>query len=75
VYECLEEAYVSGVTWFPVSELSQQMKYKSVKNPITRQNEYQREFQVITFFLMFLKIKSILNFYLITLTFCMTFRF
>ncbi|RWS11882.1 receptor-type tyrosine-protein phosphatase kappa-like isoform X1 [Dinothrombium tinctorium] len=48
VYDCLEEAYISGKTWFPVSELLQQMKYKSAKNPLTRQNDYQREFQVST---------------------------
>ncbi|RWS26927.1 receptor-type tyrosine-protein phosphatase kappa-like protein [Leptotrombidium deliense] len=47
VYDCLEEAYLSGKTWFPVDELMQQMKYKSAKNPLTRQNEYQREYQKI----------------------------
>jgi protein tyrosine phosphatase len=47
IYECLEEAFLSGKTWFPVNELSNQMKYKSVKSPITRVNEYQREFEKI----------------------------
>lgn len=47
VYICLEEAHLSGKTWFPVSELSQQLKFKSQKTPISRQNEYQREFDKV----------------------------
>ncbi|KAH8035733.1 hypothetical protein HPB51_008100 [Rhipicephalus microplus] len=46
VYETLEEAYVCGKTWFPVSELSEQLKFKSAKNPITKVNEYQKEYEV-----------------------------
>ncbi|EEC05025.1 tyrosine phosphatase epsilon, putative, partial [Ixodes scapularis] len=46
VYETLNEAYVCGKTWFPVSELSEQLKFKSTKNPVTRVNEYQREYEV-----------------------------
>lgn len=38
---------VCGTSWFPVSELSQRLKQKSVKNPITKMNEYQREYQQI----------------------------
>ncbi|KAL3186491.1 hypothetical protein MRX96_027529 [Rhipicephalus microplus] len=47
VYETLEEAYVCGKTWFPVSELSEQLKFKSAKNPITKVNEYQKEYEKI----------------------------
>ncbi|XP_076353567.1 receptor-type tyrosine-protein phosphatase kappa-like isoform X2 [Tachypleus tridentatus] len=47
IYETLEDAYVCGSTWFPISELSQKLKYKSQKNSTTRLNEYQREYQII----------------------------
>ena len=47
IYDTLEEYVVCGVSWFPVSELSQRLKQKSVKNPITKMNEYQREYQQI----------------------------
>lgn len=38
---------VCGTSWFPVAELSQRLKQKSIKNPITKMNEYQREYQQI----------------------------
>ncbi|KOC69840.1 Receptor-type tyrosine-protein phosphatase T, partial [Habropoda laboriosa] len=47
VYDTLEEFVVCGTSWFPVSELSQRLKQKSVKDPITKMNEYQREYQQI----------------------------
>ncbi|KAG7200252.1 hypothetical protein KM043_017723 [Ampulex compressa] len=47
IYDTLEEFVVCGTSWFPVSELSQRLKQKSVKNPITKMNEYQREYQQI----------------------------
>lgn len=47
VYDTLEEFVICGASWFPVSELSQRLKQKSVKNPITKINEYQREYQQI----------------------------
>ncbi|BES90224.1 phosphatase [Nesidiocoris tenuis] len=47
VYDTLEEFVVCGVSWFPVKELSQRLKQKSVKNPVTKINEYQREYQLI----------------------------
>ena len=47
VYECLEEAHISGKTWFPVSELPQQIKMKSQKSSIFKANEYQREYEKI----------------------------
>lgn len=46
MYDTLEEYVVCGVSWFPVKELSQRLKQKSIKNPITKMNEYQREYQV-----------------------------
>lgn len=47
IHDTLEEAYICGNTWFPVTEISQQLKLKSLKNPITKQNEYQREYEKI----------------------------
>lgn len=47
IYDTLEEYVVCGNMWFPVAELSQRLKQKSVKNPITKVNEYQREYQQI----------------------------
>lgn len=47
IYDTLEEFVVCGVSWFPVAELSQRLKQKSIKNPITKMNEYQREYQQI----------------------------
>lgn len=35
-----------GNSWFPVSELSARLRAKSNKNPVTKQNEYQREYAV-----------------------------
>jgi hypothetical protein len=46
VYDTLEEFVVCGTSWFPVKELSQRLKQKSMKNVITKINEYQREYQV-----------------------------
>lgn len=47
MYDTLEEFVVCGTSWFPVAELSQRLKQKSVKNSITKMNEYQREYQQI----------------------------
>ncbi|CAG9124135.1 unnamed protein product [Plutella xylostella] len=47
VYDTLEEHVVCGVSWFPVSELSQRLKQKSQRDPVTKLNEYQREYQQI----------------------------
>ncbi|XP_029677428.1 receptor-type tyrosine-protein phosphatase kappa isoform X2 [Formica exsecta] len=47
IYDTLEEFVVCGASWFPVAELSQRLKQKSIKNPITKMNEYQREYQQI----------------------------
>lgn len=47
IYDTLEEYVVCGTSWFPVAELSLRLKQKSVKNPITKINEYQREYQQI----------------------------
>jgi hypothetical protein len=46
VYDTLEEFVVCGTSWFPVKELSQRLKQKSMKDVITKMNEYQREYQV-----------------------------
>ncbi|GBP89864.1 Receptor-type tyrosine-protein phosphatase kappa [Eumeta japonica] len=47
VYDTLEEHVVCGISWFPVSELSQRLKQKSQRDPVTKLNEYQREYQQI----------------------------
>ncbi|UXI21540.1 monocarboxylate transporter 12-like [Sarcoptes scabiei] len=47
VYETLYEAHVCGKTWFPVEELSQQIKTKSQKDSITGLNQYQVEYRQI----------------------------
>ncbi|XP_015175077.1 PREDICTED: receptor-type tyrosine-protein phosphatase mu isoform X1 [Polistes dominula] len=47
VYDTLEEFVICGTSWFPVSELSLRLKQKSIKNPITKMNEYLREYQQI----------------------------
>ncbi|CAG7816789.1 unnamed protein product, partial [Allacma fusca] len=44
IYDTLEEYVICRKTWFPVSELSQRLKHKSMKDPQTKINEYQREF-------------------------------
>jgi protein tyrosine phosphatase len=46
VYDTIEESLQCRKTWFPVSELSQILKLKSMKDPHTKINEYQREFLV-----------------------------
>ncbi|KAJ2948621.1 hypothetical protein O0L34_g7875 [Tuta absoluta] len=47
VYDTLEEHVVCGVSWFPVAELSQRLKQKSQRDPVTKLNEYQKEYQQI----------------------------
>ncbi|KAF4528678.1 hypothetical protein B566_EDAN016571 [Ephemera danica] len=47
VYDTLEEFVVCGNSWFPVSELSARLRQKSVKNHVTKLNDYQREYQQI----------------------------
>ena len=49
MYDVLEEAYIFGKKYFPASELAQQIKLKSQKNPIAQQNEYQLEYKVVLF--------------------------
>lgn len=48
VYDTIEEALYCGKTWFPVAELHKRLKHKSQRNPMTKQNEYQREYEKIT---------------------------
>lgn len=46
VYDCLEEAHLNGETWFTLGELTAKLKHKSAKDPLTKANEYQREYEV-----------------------------
>ncbi|XP_077232336.1 uncharacterized protein LOC143868820 [Tasmannia lanceolata] len=48
VYETIEEALYCGKTWFPVTELHSQLKRKSRRNPLTKKNEYLKEYEKIT---------------------------
>lgn len=45
VYDVLEEFLLCGYSFFPVSELSQRLKHKSMKGPGNK-SEYQIEFEV-----------------------------
>ena len=51
VYETLQEARLTGVTWFPVSQLAEMIRKKSQSYSTTkgsaRINEYQREYEKI----------------------------
>ncbi|XP_055690657.1 receptor-type tyrosine-protein phosphatase kappa [Lutzomyia longipalpis] len=47
VYDTLEEYLCCGNSWFPVSKLSEKLKEKSIKNPVTKINEYQAEYDQI----------------------------
>ncbi|XP_060876919.1 receptor-type tyrosine-protein phosphatase kappa isoform X4 [Metopolophium dirhodum] len=47
IYDTLEEFVLCGFSWFPVKELSQKLKLKSMKDIETKLNEYQREYQQI----------------------------
>ncbi|XP_055320351.1 receptor-type tyrosine-protein phosphatase U isoform X2 [Sitodiplosis mosellana] len=47
VYDTLEEHIKCGKTWFPVSELSERLKAKARKDPVTKMNEYQKEYAQI----------------------------
>ena len=45
--DTLEEYVVCGNSFFPVKDLSQKLKQKSIKDPVTKLNEYQREYAQI----------------------------
>lgn len=47
VYDTLEEHIVCGKTWFSVSELSERLKAKASKDPVTKMNRYQEEYAQI----------------------------
>lgn len=47
VYDTLEEYVVCGNSFFPVKELSQKLKQKSIKDPAKKLNEYQKEYAQI----------------------------
>lgn len=46
IYDTLEESITCGWSWFPVSELTTRLKQKSIKHPVTKLNEYQKEYAV-----------------------------
>ena len=45
--DTLEEYVVCGNSFFPVKDLSQKLKQKSIKDAVTKLNEYQREYAQI----------------------------
>lgn len=47
VYDTLEEFVICGNSWFPVKELSQRLKEKSLKDNVTKMNSYQKEYAQI----------------------------
>ncbi|XP_059351234.1 receptor-type tyrosine-protein phosphatase mu-like isoform X1 [Daphnia carinata] len=47
IYDTLEESITCGWSWFPVSELTTRLKQKSIRYPVTKMNEYQREYAQI----------------------------
>lgn len=47
MYDTLEEHIKCGKTWFPVAELSERLKSKARKDPISKMNEYQKEYAQI----------------------------
>lgn len=47
IYDTLEEYITCGNSWFPVNELSQRLKQKSLKHAVSKINEYQREYMLI----------------------------
>ncbi|XP_046442624.1 receptor-type tyrosine-protein phosphatase mu-like isoform X2 [Daphnia pulex] len=47
IYDTLEESITCGWSWFPVSELTTRLKQKSIKHPVTKLNEYQKEYAQI----------------------------
>lgn len=47
IYDTLEEYVVCGNSFFPVKDLSLKLKQKSVKDPVTKLNEYQKEYAQI----------------------------
>lgn len=47
VYDTLEEHIICGKTWFSVSELSERLKAKAIKDSVTKMNKYQQEYAQI----------------------------
>lgn len=44
IYDTLEEHVINGYSWFSVTELSDKLKEKSKKDPVSKMNEYQKEY-------------------------------
>ena len=47
IYDTLEEFVVCGYTFFPVKDISQHLKQKSVRKPGSKTNQYEKEYGVI----------------------------
>ena len=50
IYDTLEEFIVCGYTYFPVKDLTHHLKQKSARKTGRKNNEYEREYGVRTFF-------------------------
>ena len=46
IYDTLEEFVVCGYTFFPVRDISQHLKQKSVRKPGSKTNQYEKEYGV-----------------------------
>jgi hypothetical protein len=51
IYDTLEEFIVCGYTYFPVKDLTHHLKQKSARKTGRKNNEYEREYGVRTFFI------------------------
>ena len=46
IYDTLEEFVLCGYTFFPVKDISQHLKQKSVRNAGSKTNQYEKEYGV-----------------------------
>ena len=47
IYDTLEEFVLCGYTFFPVKDISQNLKQKSARKPGCKTNQYEKEYSVI----------------------------
>ena len=47
IYDTLEEFVLCGYTFFPVKDISQNLKLKSTRKPGCKTNQYEKEYSVI----------------------------
>ena len=47
IYDTLEEFVLCGYTFFPVKDISQNLKLKSTRKPGCKTNQYEKDYSVI----------------------------